>query len=176
MLSAGGTDPSGGQVMPDCERGKQPFQAAPELPWSGSAPNSIRGIFWCVGLLSLGQPFLPLPLNCLHQLISFLSILPVFWMVWKSVRHQSRKEWEGHPTANSWWTNQEDARPQFFSASSSSRDSLHIAKREAACMTSICVFGICVGVNSGKAGICQPLCRQLTYESSHPKWDMWKKM
>lgn len=33
-------------------------------------------------------------------------------------------------------------------------------------MTFICVFGICVGVSSGKGGIHQPLCRQFTYESS----------
>ena len=62
--------------------------------------------------------------------------------------------------------------PQFLSASSSARESLHIAKREAACVTCICVFGICVGVSSGKGGIRQPLCRQLTYESSHPKRDI----
>lgn len=61
---------------------------------------------------------------------------------------------------------------QLLSASSSARESLHVAKREAAHITSIWVFGICVGVSSGKGGIRQPLCRQLPYESSHPKRDI----
>lgn len=56
--------------------------------------------------------------------------------------------------------------PQFLSARISARESLHISKRESACMTSMCVSGICVGVSSGKGGICQSPCRQLACESS----------
>lgn len=60
----------------------------------------------------------------------------------------------------------------FLSASISARESLCAAGRESACVTSIFAFGRCVGVGSGKAGIRQPLRRQLTYESSHPKRDI----
>lgn len=62
--------------------------------------------------------------------------------------------------------------PQFLSA----RESLHTAKRESACMTAICVFGICVGVSSGKSGIRQSLCRQLACESSQPKGAIQKNV
>lgn len=55
--------------------------------------------------------------------------------------------------------------PQFLSARSSAREGLHIAKGDAVCMSPICKSGICVGASSG---ICQPQCRLLIYDSSHP--------
>lgn len=72
-------------------------------------PSAGQDILWWAGLLSLRQLFLLFTLNCLHQLICFLSILPIFWMVWRSLRYQGMEEWEGHPTARGWRTNQEDA-------------------------------------------------------------------
>lgn len=82
------------------------------------------------------------------------------------------EEWEGHPTPRGWRKSEKLRCPQFLSA----RESLHTAKRESACVTSICVFGICVGVSSGKSGIRQSLCRQLSCESSQPKGAIQKNV
>lgn len=166
--------PSGGLIMADCEWGKQPCQPAPELHWSRSALNTISRLgHTLVVRVAQPQAIFPSAHIKLSSPTDMFSVYSAYFLDGLEVPEVSGYGRVGGTCNSKWLENKPRGCtvPDF---------SLQEALQGRACMllrgrqhtTSIWVFGICVGVSGGKGGIRQPLCRQLPYESSHPKRDI----